>query len=40
MTMSCPEPPIQRGRYQGSSRVESCDEHAEELLDVGRIRGR
>ena len=45
MTMSCPETPIWRGHYRDRSgkwwpRVESCDEHADELLDVRRIRGR
>ena len=42
MTTSCPEPPIWRGRWQDNSgkwwpRVESCDEHAGELLDVRRL---
>jgi hypothetical protein len=39
----CPEPPVWHGRWQDNSgkwwpRIESCDEHADELLDVRRIR--
>jgi|HubBroStandDraft_5_1064220.scaffolds.fasta_scaffold956725_2 hypothetical protein len=42
MTTCCPEPPIWRGRYQDRSgkwwpKVESCDEHADELIDVRRL---
>lgn len=39
----CPETPVWRGRWQDGAgkwwpKVESCDGHAEELLDVRRIR--
>jgi hypothetical protein len=42
MTTCRPEPPIWRGRYQDRSgkwwpKVESCDEHADELIDVRRL---
>ena len=43
MPTLCPEPPVWRGRWQDKSgkwwpRIESCDQHADELLDVRRIR--
>jgi hypothetical protein len=42
MTTNCPETPIWRGHYRDRSgkwwpSVESCDEHANEMLDVRRL---
>jgi hypothetical protein len=44
MTTNCPAAPIWRGHYRDRSgkwwpRVESCNEHADELLDVRRLLG-
>jgi hypothetical protein len=42
MTTHCPEPPVWHGRWQDNSgkwwpRIDSCDEHADGLLNLRKI---